>query len=152
MFVHLGGPGAGSEFGLFTELGPYELSDQSLKTKEFNETGIPTLFRNKYSWTTVANILMYDSPPPVGFSYCGSNVSGDGYSCGDWDDYRTAKAAHTFVENWMKDYPECIKLYTSKDYSKYEVCDFVILHDLLDASHDLYLAGESYGGKLTFSE
>jgi carboxypeptidase C (cathepsin A) len=69
----------------------------------------------------VANILMYDSPPPVGFSYCGTNTTGDGYSCGDWDDYRTARAAHTFVENWMKAYPEFAK-------------------------HDLYLSGESYAG------
>ena len=48
-----GGPGAGSEFGLFTELGPYSLSDRSLRTKEFNDTGVPTLFRNPYAWTKV---------------------------------------------------------------------------------------------------
>jgi hypothetical protein len=116
-----GGPGAGSEFGLFTELGPLELSDASLKTKSYNNTKVPSLFRNKYAWTKFANILIYDSPPPVGFSYCGTNVGGDGYSCGDWDDYRTAKAAHTLVENWLKAFPE---------YAK----------------HDLYLSGESYAG------
>lgn len=116
-----GGPGAGSEFGLFTELGPFELSAASLTTEQFNETGIPTLFRNQYTWTKVANILMYDSPPPVGYSYCGDNVGGDGYSCGDWDDTRTAKAAHTFVENWLAANPTFAK-------------------------HDIYLSGESYAG------
>ena len=39
-----GGPGAGSEFGLFTELGPLELSDQSLKTASYNATGVPSLY------------------------------------------------------------------------------------------------------------
>ncbi len=117
----LGGPGAGSEFGLFTELGPLYFSDASLQTADFNKTGVPSLFRNDYAWTKVANVLMYDSPPPVGFSYCGTNVGGDGYSCGDWNDTRTAMAAHTFVENWMKAFPE---------FSK----------------NDLYLSGESYAG------
>ena len=41
-----GGPGASSMFGLFVELGPFYLSAQSLKTEDFNRTGIPTLFRN----------------------------------------------------------------------------------------------------------
>ena len=100
-----GGPGAGSEFGLFTELGPLMLTDESLQTAAYNKTGVPSLFYNPYAWTKVANVLMYDSPPPVGFSYCGTNVTGDGYSCGDWDDYRTAKAAHTFVENWYVTLP-----------------------------------------------
>ena len=89
-----GGPGAGSEFGLFTELGPLELSDESIHSEGFNKTGVPTLWRNPYSWTKLANILIYDSPPPVGFSYCGTDVGGDGYSCGDWDDYRTVRNTH----------------------------------------------------------
>eukprot|EP00656_Telonema_subtile_P032308 TRINITY_DN3542_c0_g1_i2.p1 TRINITY_DN3542_c0_g1~~TRINITY_DN3542_c0_g1_i2.p1 ORF type:complete len:509 (+),score=117.33 TRINITY_DN3542_c0_g1_i2:126-1652(+) len=116
-----GGPGAGSEFGIYTELGPLVLSDASLQTSEYNQTKIPTLFRNPYAWTRVANVLIYDSPAPVGFSYCNDNPGGDGYSCGNWDDYRTAKAAHAFFKNWMLAYPE---------YNK----------------HDLYLSGESYAG------
>lgn len=116
-----GGPGAGSEFGLFTELGPLYLSDASLRTSNFTATGVPTLFRNEHSWTKAANVLIYDSPAPVGYSYCGDHPGGDGYSCGDWDDYRTARAAHVFVKSFMRAYPE---------YSK----------------HDLYLSGESYAG------
>jgi hypothetical protein len=50
-------------------------------------------------------VLIYDAPPPVGYSYCGDDVAGDGYSCGDWDDYRAARAAHAFVENWLAEFP-----------------------------------------------
>ena len=116
-----GGPGAGSEFGLFTELGPLELYDASLRTADYNRTGIPTLWRNDYAWTKVASLLIYDAPPPVGFSYCADDPGGDGYSCGDWDDDRTARVVHTFVDNWMKAFPAF-------------------------AARDLFLSGESYAG------
>jgi len=116
-----GGPGAASEFGLFTELGPFTLSDQSLNTEYFKKSGIPSLFQNPYAWSKVANLLIYDSPCPVGYSYCGNNVSGDGYSCGNWDDFRTAKAAKSFMNNWAKAFTSFAK-------------------------HDLYLSGESYAG------
>ena len=116
-----GGPGAGSEFGAFTELGPMLLYDDSLKTKEFNTTGIPTLFRNPKAWTQVASLLIYDAPPPVGYSYCHDDPAGDGYSCGDWDDFRTVRSVHTFLENWMKAFPAF-------------------------ATSDLHLSGESYAG------
>mmetsp|Transcript_21512 Transcript_21512/g.54995 ORF Transcript_21512/g.54995 Transcript_21512/m.54995 type:complete len:520 (+) Transcript_21512:54-1613(+) len=116
-----GGPGAGSEFGAFTELGPMLLWDESLKTADYNATGVPSLFANPQAWTKVASLLIYDAPPPVGFSYCHNDPGGDGYSCGDWDDYRTARSVHTFLENWFIAFP-----------------DF--------AKHDLYLSGESYAG------
>lgn len=105
----------------FTELGPLLFSDASLRTSSFNETGIPTPFRNEYSWTKFANVLIYDSPPPVGYSFCGDDVGGDGYSCGNWTDERTASAAHTFINNFFREFPQ---------FSK----------------HDLYLSGESYAG------
>ena len=41
-----GGPGASSFFGLFTELGPFNLDSYSLNTSDFNTTGVPTLWRN----------------------------------------------------------------------------------------------------------
>lgn len=65
-----GGPGASSLFGLLLELGPLELSDASLQTAEYNRTGVPSLFYNPHSWTKAANLLILNSPPPVGFSYC----------------------------------------------------------------------------------
>ena len=36
-----GGPGASSMFGIFVELGPLMANEDSLKTKGFNETGVP---------------------------------------------------------------------------------------------------------------
>jgi carboxypeptidase C (cathepsin A) len=117
-----GGPGAPSFFGSFTELGPYYVSDASLATKEYNETGVPTLFQNVHSWTKQSNLLIRNLPPPVGYSYCEpAGPSGDGYSCGDWDDARTAKHSYEFLNNWFDAFPEY-------------------------ASSDLYLSGESYAG------
>eukprot|EP00292_Cryptomonas_paramecium_P009797 CAMPEP_0113700940 /NCGR_PEP_ID=MMETSP0038_2-20120614/24271_1 /TAXON_ID=2898 /ORGANISM="Cryptomonas paramecium" /LENGTH=269 /DNA_ID=CAMNT_0000624723 /DNA_START=177 /DNA_END=982 /DNA_ORIENTATION=+ /assembly_acc=CAM_ASM_000170 len=117
-----GGPGAASLYGLFVELGPYSLSDRSMNTLEHNETGIPTLFRNRFSWTKFANLLIINSPPPVGFSYCDpAGPSGDGRSCGVWNDTRTADHNLQFLKNWFKAFPEYI-------------------------TNKLYLSGESYAG------
>jgi carboxypeptidase C (cathepsin A) len=57
-------------FGLFVELGPFYLSAKSHFTDFAQKTGIPSLFRNDYSWSKVANVLLINSPPPVGYSYC----------------------------------------------------------------------------------
>ena len=65
-----GGPGADSYFGLFTELGPYYVDESSMQTEEFTKTGIPTLWDNKFSWNTNASLLILNSPPPVGYSFC----------------------------------------------------------------------------------
>eukprot|EP01065_Artemidia_motanka_P037852 TRINITY_DN46758_c0_g1_i1.p2 TRINITY_DN46758_c0_g1~~TRINITY_DN46758_c0_g1_i1.p2 ORF type:complete len:493 (+),score=153.40 TRINITY_DN46758_c0_g1_i1:76-1554(+) len=117
-----GGPGAASLFGLFVELGPYFLSGASMKTKGFNATGVPTLFRNEYAWTRVANVLIINSPPPVGYSFCNpAGPSGDPKSCGDWDDERTAVHNAAYLESWAAAFPE---------YQK----------------NDWYLSGESYAG------
>ena len=79
-----GGPGASSAYGLFTELGPFTLSDQSMKTSP------PTLFRNPYSWSRLANVLILNGPAPVGYSYClPAGPAGNGRSCGSWNDTRT---------------------------------------------------------------
>jgi hypothetical protein len=123
-----GGPGAASMFGLFVELGPYYLNQESLENEEYNKTGIPQVIHNPYSWTKVANVIAVNNPPPIGYSYCeggsGHNTgpSGDGYSCGDWDDGLVAKANHKFLHNlFTNDFPE---------YAK----------------NELYITGESYAG------
>ncbi len=110
-----GGPGASSAFGLFTELGSFYLSDQSTKTNP------PTLFRNPYAWTKLANILILNGPAPVGYSYCNGNPAGNGYACGSWNDTRTFEHNFAFLNNFFDAFPE---------YKKSE----------------LYLAGESYAG------
>ena len=86
-----------SMFGLFVELGPYYLNQDSYDDPGYNATGIPQVQRNPYAWTKLGNIIAVNNPPPIGFSYCdggsGSNTGpgGDGYSCGPWNDDLVAK-------------------------------------------------------------
>ena len=103
-------------FGLFVELGPYVMNEQSLKTQ-----GPPTLFDNPYAWTKSGSVLMFDWPPPVGFSYCDDDPTGKGTSCGDWDDDRFSTIAYGALAAWYEKFPEF-------------------------AGNDLYLTGESYAG------
>jgi len=110
-----GGPGASSAYGLFTELGPFYLSGESLKTDP------PTLFRNPYSWSKLANILILNGPAPVGYSYCNDDPSGDGRACGSWNDTRTYEFNKNFVNGWFEAFPE------------YKASPF-------------YITGESYAG------
>eukprot|EP00300_Choanocystis_sp_HF-7_P018936 c20187_g1_i1.p1 GENE.c20187_g1_i1~~c20187_g1_i1.p1 ORF type:complete len:515 (-),score=112.60 c20187_g1_i1:67-1611(-) len=117
-----GGPGAPSLYGAFVELGPFSLDSSSLKTAAYNRTGIPTLYPNPHSWTKVANLLFVNAPPPVGYSYCDEfGPAGNGTSCGDWNDERTADANHKFLVSWMKLFPEY-------------------------AQHPVFISGESYAG------
>ena len=119
MLFSNGGPGASSAFGLFTELGPFTLSDASMKTNP------PTLFRNPYTWTKLANILILNGPAPVGYSYClPAGPSGDGRSCGSWNDTRTNDFNFRFLTNFYKAFPERL-------------------------SSELIIAGESYAGVYT---
>ena len=117
-----GGPGASSMFGLFVELGPFYLDASSLATAEFNKTGIPSIYRNEYAWTKKANVLIINSPPPIGYSYCEpAGQTGDGYSCGTWNDTKTAVHNEIYLESWLQRFPRFKK-------------------------NDWYLIGESYAG------
>jgi len=117
-----GGPGASSFFGSFSELGPYFLSDASIQTEAYKTTGVPTLYGNPWRWTKMGSLLIRNLPPPIGFSYCDpAGPSGDGYSCGSWNDTKVAKHSAPFMRNWMAAFPEF-------------------------ASRDLFLSGESYAG------
>lgn len=110
-----GGPGASSMFGLFVENGPYIMNERSLQAE-----GPPTLFDNPHAWTKSGHMLMFDWPPPVGFSYC-KDPTGAGTSCGDWDDDRFSTVAYGALAAWYRKFPEF-------------------------APNDLYLTGESYAG------
>lgn len=87
-----------------------------------NRTGIPQLIDNTYSWSKVANILVIDNPAPVGFSYCDPiGPTGDGTSCGPWNDTSVANANFEFLVNWFKEFPQLTR-------------------------NDFYIIGESYAG------
>mmetsp|Transcript_41795 Transcript_41795/g.111392 ORF Transcript_41795/g.111392 Transcript_41795/m.111392 type:complete len:580 (-) Transcript_41795:623-2362(-) len=117
-----GGPGASSLFGLLVELGPLLLNDQSMVGDAYEASGVPQFFYNPYGWTQVGSVLMFDWPPPVGFSYCNGDPTGDGNSCGAWDDNRTAAADFRALRGWFDElFPEY-------------------------KTNDLYLTGESYAG------
>ena len=117
-----GGPGASSLFGFMVELGPFMFNDDSKKTASYNATGVPSPIANPFGWTKVASLLAISGPPPVGFSYCDKGgVAGDGYSCGDWNDTRTAIANADALTSWGKAFPEF-------------------------AGREMYIAGESYAG------
>ena len=70
-------------------------------------TDPPTLFRNPYSWSRLANVLILNGPAPVGFSYCNpAGPGGDGRSCGSWNDTRTNDFNTVFVERFFDLFPE----------------------------------------------
>jgi len=117
-----GGPGASSLFGLLVELGPLLLNADSINNQKYNETKIPQLIKNPYSWSKHANILAVQNPPPVGFSYCDPiGPTGKGNSCGPWNDSAVATTNYKFLMGWFEDFPEFKK-------------------------NDLYYTGESYAG------
>ncbi|KAK7316633.1 hypothetical protein RJT34_00248 [Clitoria ternatea] len=101
-----GGPGCSSlGYGAFEELGPFRINPDG-----------KTLYRNKYAWNEVANVLFLESPAGVGFSY--SNTTSDYDNAGDKS---TAKDAYVFLINWLERFPE----YKNRDF---------------------YITGESYAG------
>ncbi|CAN6443975.1 unnamed protein product [Victoria cruziana] len=101
-----GGPGCSSlGFGAMEELGPFRVASDSR-----------TLYRNKYAWNNVANVLFVESPAGVGFSY--SNTTDDYSYSGD---QHTALDNYAFLVNWLERFPE----YKERDF---------------------YIAGESYAG------
>ncbi|XP_068339232.1 serine carboxypeptidase II-2 [Pyrus communis] len=101
-----GGPGCSSiAYGMAEEIGPFHI-----------EADGKTLYLNPYSWNQVANVLFFDSPVGVGFSY--SNTSSDLLSNGD---KRTADDSLTFLLKWFERFPQ----YKGRDF---------------------YITGESYGG------
>ncbi|KAL7257552.1 hypothetical protein ACSBR1_003791 [Camellia fascicularis] len=101
-----GGPGCSSvAYGASEEIGPFRI----------NKTA-SSLYLNKYSWNTEANLLFLESPAGVGFSY--TNTSSDLTDSGD---ERTAEDALVFLIRWFSRFPQ----YKYKDF---------------------YIAGESYAG------
>ena len=116
-----GGPGASSIFGLMTELGPLMLSEKSLQTDTYAETGIPTPIHNPSSWTKLGSVIVFDAPAPVGFSYCNDDYAGKGNSCLDWTDELASLNTYLALQAFYAKFPSL-------------------------SDRPLYLTGESYAG------
>uniref|UniRef100_A0ACD5TVH0 Uncharacterized protein n=1 Tax=Avena sativa TaxID=4498 RepID=A0ACD5TVH0_AVESA len=101
-----GGPGC-SSFGIggFREIGPFRI-----------DTDGKTLCRNRYAWTTAANLLFLDSPVGAGFSFA---VNEEVYKT--MGDNMTATDSYAFLVKWFERFPE----YKGREF---------------------FLAGESYAG------
>ena len=113
-----GGPGGSSLIGLLTENGPLTLNDASFSTKEYNATGVPTVFDNPHAWINAEgspNMLYVEHPAPTGFSYCGSI----GTDCVH-DDETQSQLNYDFYVKFFSLYPELADkplFYTGESYA-----------------------------------
>jgi hypothetical protein len=83
--------------------------------------GAPRLFQNPYSWNKYANMLYFDFPPGVRFSYCTKRGTETPMSC-NLDDQSQGKL---MIEN--------IDKFANSMFSEF-------------STNDVYLSGESYAG------
>lgn len=87
---------------------PYHMKQWKRTKKEQKShapkrTGAPALFRNEFAWTKMGSVAIFDWPPPVGFSHCNGNITGDGFSCGEWDDERMAKVSFGALQGLLEE-------------------------------------------------
>lgn len=110
-----GGPGSSSLLGFLQEVGPLVM----------NATG--GLMHNPYSWNTIANLFVLESPVGVGFSYCAAQedqsktTDGKQQLCHNTDKYTASANRAALVDFFQNKWPE--------------------LRD-----NDFYITGESYAG------
>jgi len=109
IFWFNGGPGASSLFGFQLELGPYLLTDESLRGPEYEKTGIPQLFYNPTGWQKIASVVAISMPPPIGFSYCNGNPASSGRDCGSWNDSSTAAVTYSAIKSFFVKFPEFLQ-------------------------------------------
>ena len=86
-----GGPGASSVAGMLSENGPLLI----------NATG--GLMVNPYSWTRIANLLVFEAPVGVGYSYCSSQANKG--LCKNTDKL-TASASRAALVDFYSKFPE----------------------------------------------
>ncbi|KAL7638525.1 UNVERIFIED_CONTAM: hypothetical protein RMT77_011095 [Armadillidium vulgare] len=132
-----GGPGCSSLDGLFNELGPYHISEDGT-----------TLYMNKFSWNTVANVLFLESPVCVGFSYK------DGDDCTISDD-ETADSNYLALKDFFDKFPEYRKnkfFITGESYAGYYVP--MLTHKVLEGirEYPINLEGFAVGNGLSSTE
>jgi len=105
-----GGPGSSSIIGMMTELGPLILQE-----------GGTGLLRNPYSWTTLAHLVVLESPAGVGYSYCHNMTLEEEGGCINTDT-STARDARAALQDLFT------SVFPSLRYNP------------------IYIAGESYAG------
>lgn len=97
---HQGGPGGSAMFGLYTEMGYFQLSDQGQ-------------FANDNAWNKVANMLYLESPagssvsiggPNIGFSSC--YKGGEKLKTCSWNDTSQAEAYAKTLVAFFEKFPE----------------------------------------------
>lgn len=96
---HQGGPGGSSIYGLFGEMGYFNIDSNGTHT-------------NAYAWNRVSNMLYLESPAgsddPIGFSYCLEKSGKSANTC-SWNDVTQAAAyAHT-LKAFFVAFPEHAK-------------------------------------------
>jgi len=109
--------GSASSFGLgfLTEVGPYLLDRSSLQR---NAT-LPTASRNRHSWDRISNLVTFEHPPGVGFSYC-VDANEERIAC-HWNDESQAEAFYATLEAFYASHHEF-------------------------SSNEFFIFGESYAG------
>lgn len=122
-----GGPGCSSMGGLFTELGPFSVNDDS-----------KTLKLNDYSWNKMANILFLESPSGVGFSYSSSVVN-------IHTDDNTAEENYNALKSFMEKFPQYKNNPLFLTGESYAGVYLPTLGVLVDADKDFNLKGIAIG-------
>jgi carboxypeptidase C (cathepsin A) len=91
----------GSSFSSgFRGFGQLHLDQRGLTGPAYAATGVPQLLRNPLAWSTAANVLAWEAPPGVGFSYCPEEADRLG-----WTDQRTAADSADFLEGLVARHP-----------------------------------------------
>ena len=92
-----GGPGGSSFQTSFRGFGQFRLDDRSVAAAD--KDGVPQLFHHEYAWTKAANVLSWESPPGVGFSFCPDPADAV------WDDETVAVHSADFLEGVVARHP-----------------------------------------------
>jgi hypothetical protein len=147
IFWSNGGPGASSMFGFTSEVGPFNINAESMLTDP------PTLFVNPTGWNNLGDLLIFEAPAPVGFSYCGDDVSGPGTSCGDWTDERASRNNYLALQAFYAKFPEKLPkpLYLSGE-SYAGVYIPTMAREILEGDATINLAGFAVGDACTGTE
>lgn len=137
-----GGPGSSSILGFLQELGPYLI----------NATG--GLMVNPFAWNRHANLVVFESPVGVGYSYCEKQAKGE--LCTNTDKY-TASASRAAVVEFFAKFPKLRSnefFITGESYAgvyiptlAYEILTFNSKQD--DASQKVPLVGLAVGDPCT---